>query len=393
MRTVSTVRSRLAERGALRGVATIASVLAMLVVGLAYLLLGVVRWDPFADPVRVSVDLAGSGGLLDRSDVTLRGYPVGRVEAIELRPGGVRVRVALDEGTRIPADTDAVVAALSAAGEQFLDFRPRTDDGPVLADGAVVAEGDTRTPVPFGELITTVDTLTTQLDPAQLAVVVGELSQALDGAGPDLARIIDGGRVLVASLDSVLPETVRTLRNGRVVLGSLSDLRDELARVGTAARGFTATLREGDPVLRDLLATSPDTFALISDVVRVEGPTFGALLGDLATVGEIAADRLPAIGEFLPRLAQVGPAAATVARDGTVYTIVDLEPRPLCDYRTEHRPPTIGGKPPPRIHKYCTVEDPLLQQRGSANVPRPPGDTTAGPPEGATGEERAQTGG
>lgn len=373
----------------MRGAATVLSVLVIFVAGLAYLLLGVARYDPFARPALVSVDLVRSGGLLDRSEVTLRGYPVGKVTAIELRPGGVRVRVALDEAARVPADTDVVVAALSAAGEQFLDFRPRTDAGPFLADGAVVAERDTRTPVPFGKLITTVDDLTQQLDPEKLGVVIGELRLAFDGAAPDLARIVDGGAVLVTGLDGVLPETVRTLRNGRVVLGTLSDLRDEIDRFATAGRSLTGTLREGDPALRAVLETSPDALALVSDVVRTEGATFGALLGDLATAGEVVAARLPAVGEFLPGLAQVGPAAATVTRDGTVYAIVDLEPRPTCDYGTPRRPPTVGGSPPARIYRYCELEGPTLQQRGSTNVPRPPGDDTAGPPDGVTGDERA----
>lgn len=373
-----------------RGAVTVLSVLLMFAVGLTYLLVGVARYDPFARPTQVSVDLARSGGLLDRSEVTLRGYPVGRVTSIALSPAGVRVNVALDSDVRIPADTDVVVAALSAAGEQFLDVRPRTDTGPFLADGAVIAERDTRTPVQFGKLITTVDNLTQQLDPERLGVVVGELRQAFDGSAPDLARIIDGGEVLITGLDGVLPETVRTLRNGRVVVGTLSDLRDEIGRLGTAGRGFTATVREADPVLREVLQTSPETLALLSDVVRVEGPTFGALLGDLATAGEVVAARLPAIGEFLPELSRVGPAAAAVARDGTVYSILDLEPRPSCSYGTPRRPPTVGGSPPPRIYRYCTLDGPTLQQRGSTNVPRPPGDGTADPPDGASDEQRAQ---
>ncbi|HEX4252486.1 MAG TPA: MCE family protein [Pseudonocardia sp.] len=372
-----------------RSLMTMLAMLVLLAIGLSYILIAIVQIDPFNRPMRVTVNAARSGGLLDHSQVTYRGFPVGRVAAIGLRPGGVRITVNIDQGSQIPMDTDVVIADLSAAGEQYLDFRPRTDRGPYLADGGVVDERDTRTPVPFSQVVSNVSTLAEQVDPAKVGLVIDELSKAFSGSAPDIQRVLDGGDFLLAGLQSVLPQTVDALHNGRIVLGTVSDLQGDLIQFSHDGRDLTSTLKDSDPKIRDLVDDSPDTLKLIDDVVRKDGPSVGALLGDLGTTAHVVALRQPAISQFLPELNRMGPLVAAIVRDGKLQLLGDVYPRPSCDYGTPRRPPTIGGSPPPRIYRYCTQTGPRLQQRGSANVPRPHGDTTAGPPPGTNPEQRA----
>jgi virulence factor Mce-like protein len=380
----------------IRSLRTLLAIAAMFAVGAGYLLFAVVQIDPFHQPMIMTVELPRSGGLLDHSQVSYRGYPVGRVRQIALRPdsgsgpGGVRVTIGVVEGTQIPTDTDVVIADLSAAGEQYLDFRPRTDHGPYLADGAVIDQRDTSTPVPFSQVISQVSRLAQQVDPAQANAVVDELEKAFRGSAPDIQRVLDGGDFLLAGLEETLPNTVNALRNGRVVLQTVSDLRGQLVDLGEHARGFTATVRDADPTVRELVEDSPETLALIDDVVHKNGPSVAALLGDLGTTSHVFAQRLPALGELLPGLSLLGPAGTTVVHDSKVDVLVDVYPRPTCDYGTPRQAPTIGGSPPPRILRYCGQSGPRLQQRGSANVPRPHGDDTAGPPRGADPDTRAR---
>jgi virulence factor Mce-like protein len=372
-----------------RSLLTVVAVAALFVLGVSYVLVAVVRIDPFHRPMTVTVDLARTGGLLTTSPVTYRGYPVGAVRAISLRPGGVRVTTEVDQGTRIPADTEVVVANLSAAGEEYLDFRPRVDHGPYLANGSRIDARDTRTPIPFPKVVADVTGLAAQIEPKQVTVVIDELQRAFGDSAPDIQRIIDGGDFLLAGLDKALPNTVSALRNGRIVLGTVSDLRGELVRFSGDARDFSATLRRADRTAREVLDESPDTLRLLDHVIRKDGPSVTALLADLATSAHVVALRTPAISRFLPELTTLGPAAAAAVRGDKIQVIVDLYPRPTCDYGTPRRSPAIGGSPPPRIYRYCTQTGPRLQQRGSTNVPRPPGDDTARPPKGADPEQRS----
>jgi virulence factor Mce-like protein len=370
-------------------VRTLVVITLLFLVGLAYLLIAVVQIDPFHRQLSMTVELGRTGGLQEHSQVTYRGHPVGRVQRIALRPGGVVVTVGVDERARIPVDTDVVVADLSAAGDQYLDFRPRTAAGPYLAEGAVLRQGDTAVPVPFTQVLAQVGRLADQVDPVKANAVVSELRLAFGGSAPDLQRVVDGGDVLLGGLEETLPNTVAALRNSRVVLGTMTDLSGRLVELSGDARDLTATLRAADPTVRELVEDSPETLALIDDVVRENGPSVAALLGDLGTTSHVVAQRLPALERLLPGLSSLGPAAAAVARDGKVYALVDVYPRPVCDYGTPRRPPTIGGSPPPRINKYCTQTGDRLQQRGAANVPRPPGDDTARIRRGADPDARS----
>lgn len=364
--------------------------LVVLVVGVAYVMLGVVRIDPRNDRRQVTINLSQSGGLLDRSEVTFRGVPVGKIKDIRLRPGGVSVDVLIDENAKIPADTDVVVAGLSAAGEQYLDFRPRTDSGPFLADGAVIEEQRTALPTPFAELMVHLNEFSSQIDPKKLDVVVTELSKAFSGVGQDLKKILDGGDYLLAGLEGVLPETSRLLDNGRIMLNTASDLQDELGRLATAGTTLGGVLRAADPDIRALLDKAPGALDLVDGLIKENKPTMAALLGDLSTVSEVVALRLPGLGSLLPDMAEGSQALAGVVQNGALVALVDIYPRLACDYGVPRRPPTEGGSPPPALYNYCKQTGPTLQQRGSTNAPRPAGDDTAGPPRGVTGGERAR---
>ena len=83
------------------------ALLATLVVAGAYLFWGALRINPLASTYRVLIELPESGGLLANQDVTLRGVPIGRVEALALAPTGVNATVRLDSSFRIPASTAA----------------------------------------------------------------------------------------------------------------------------------------------------------------------------------------------------------------------------------------------------------------------------------------------
>jgi hypothetical protein len=115
-----------------------------------------------------------------------------------------------------------------------------------------------------------------------------------------------------------------------------------------------------------------------------------ALLGDLSTVSEVVALRLPGLGSLLPDMADGAEALTGVVQNGALVALVDIYPRLACDYGVPRRPPTEGGSPPPALDNYCRQSGPTLQQRGSTNAPRPAGDDTAGPPRGVTGGEGAR---
>lgn len=371
------------------------ALLALLIAGLSYLLFGVVRIDPTANPLTVTVHLANSGGLLNRSEVTYRGVEVGKVKAIRLEPGGVAVDLRIDEHTRIPADSLVRVAGLSAAGEQYVDFRPRSDGGPFLLDGAVIDQHNVELPTHFAQLLTNITELAKQVDPDKIRVIFAELSTAVSGSAADLRTILDGSDQLLGDLEKVLPETLRIVRHGAVTLDMVVDLRDELRRLGKSGKAAAGALKDADPALRALLDKSPQTLRMVNTLLTDIQPDTEAVLTDLANVVSVAAPREAALRQFFPQLENGTEALSKIADGGHLRVVADLWSKINCDYGTPARPPTEGGWPPPRLDAQCTTAHPELQQRGSYNAPRPADDPTrdgqrhsAGAPASASTDQR-----
>jgi phospholipid/cholesterol/gamma-HCH transport system substrate-binding protein len=140
----------------------------------------------------VQVQLPEAGGLYEHANVTYRGVSVGRVGPIRLTDDGVRASLRIDDSApRIPDHLQAVVASLSAVGEQYIDLRPSTDNGPYLHDGSLIAQADTHTPAPVTDLLTSVDNLTASVPLNSLRTVVDEFGQAFNGQAANLQALLD----------------------------------------------------------------------------------------------------------------------------------------------------------------------------------------------------------
>src|SRR5690349_20032222 len=108
----------------------------------------------------VQMDLSSAGGIFPNGDVTYRGVSVGRVGALRLTPTGVVADLNISSSAPpIPAQLHAVVADLSAVGEEYVDLRPTTTTGPYLAEGSLFLRENTVIPLPLTSLLTSVNTL------------------------------------------------------------------------------------------------------------------------------------------------------------------------------------------------------------------------------------------
>ncbi len=103
--------------------------------------------------ITVTASLPGSGGLFEGSEVTYRGVKVGKVTKMDATEDGVDLTLDLEHGTKLPLDAEIFVHNLSAVGEQYLDFQPKSTDGPYAADGARYEGNEKSLPVDEGDLL------------------------------------------------------------------------------------------------------------------------------------------------------------------------------------------------------------------------------------------------
>ncbi|MGB3895933.1 MAG: MlaD family protein [Mycolicibacter sinensis] len=362
---------------------SVTGIIVTLIAVLAYIIGGTLGISPFRSTIAVHVHLRESGGLLPNQDVTLRGVRVGKVAAVELGETGVVATVEIDSRKRVPQNSLVRVSALSAAGEQYLDFQPEQPGAPALTDGAVIAEDHTAIPVPLAQLLADANGLLAQVDPQQIAAITTELRVSNQGPAK-LAALLDGGAFLISTLDSVLPQTVSVLRTSRTVLTTVVDSSAGLMRTSQNVHDIMRGAAAMDGGFRTLVDRGDRPFTMLDKIIEDNSDTMVQLLGNLVTTAQLSHARLPALNEIVnsDRGGSAVEALSSVVRDGAVWVIADLWPRYSCDYGLPPLPPAIPNYPEPYLHTYCQNPDPSVLVRGARNAPRPPGDDTAGPPPG-----------
>ncbi|MGW6423589.1 MCE family protein [Nocardia sp. NPDC055053] len=360
----------------------------LLVVGSGYIAVDVVGVRPLRTTYTVRVHLDRSGGLLPHSTVTVRGVKVGSVRAIGIDGDGISADADIDTAARIPVGSPVAVGRLSAAGEQYLDFRPTTGDGPYLADGAVVSADQVSTPVTIDSFLSNTGALVAGMNPERLTVIVDELDRAL-GGGPDVLRtVISGLSQAMAGLTGLLPQTTELIRNLQVIAETTSHAQPDLATLVRGSGTLFDQMSAADQEVRELLDLGPWRLASLGGVLADTTDPLTNLVTNFVAITRAARLRTPAMTALFPALRTGVVAIGIPAHDNAFHTLAEAWPRPTCEYESIPVSPVEVSDGRTRLYNYCVTSRPELQIRGSANAPRPAvPDNGSGPPPGVTGNE------
>lgn len=218
----------------------------------------------------VTALMADSAGLFVGNDVGVLGVPVGEVTSIEPEGSHVRVTMSVDADQPLPADVGAVVVARSVATDRYVELTPVYHEGPRLADGAVIPEPQTRTPVDFDEVLEALDEFTSG--------IAG--SRETRGA---IARILEEGSSAVDGKGTLLNEAITSLGGA---VDSISGQREDLAGTVTSLDGLTAAIAANQELARDFVTQVSRASRLLAD----ERANFRSALRSLGRAVELVAD-------------------------------------------------------------------------------------------------------
>ncbi|MFD0685652.1 MCE family protein [Actinomadura fibrosa] len=354
------------------------------------------------------VDLTDSGGVFTNAEVTYRGVPVGRVGPIQLTDQGIKVKLLLDRGKRIPRDgTSAIVANRSAVGEQYIDLQPTKRTGPYLDQGPAytIPKERTKLPVSTAELLRNVDSLVGSVNTKDLGTIVDELDKAFSGSASDLQSILDDTDRLLKTADEAYPDTKQLLDNSVTVLDTQ---RAEGANIQGFARNLnelTTSIRNDDKALRSTIDNTPGAADEAHKAINQLAPTLPVLLANLTTTGQIISSRQAGLRSlFILYPVTVAGAFTVTPGDGTQHLGLDLNINSpaACTKGYEsvpHRWPQDTSKRTPKLNVGCKdAKDSGTAVRGARNFPRDaitpypkvPAGATAGagfPAGGATGTQ------
>jgi phospholipid/cholesterol/gamma-HCH transport system substrate-binding protein len=224
-----------------------------------------------SDRITVTAHFPRAVGLYPGSSVRVLGVPIGTVRTITPDGPTVTVVMSLPVGTPVPADATAVIIPPSLVSDRYVELTPVYDGGERMADGAVIDERHSMTPVELDEILGSLDTLLVALGPDG-ANKTGSLGHLVDVGAHTLGK--GGGKDLNDTIVN-LAKAVRTL----------SDNRGDLTGVITNLAAFTDTLARNDSRIRRLTGD----LATATQFLAGERSALGAALKNLATaLGEVA---------------------------------------------------------------------------------------------------------
>lgn len=351
------------------------AVLVMGYTGIRYAVVG--RFVGLPGYYVVTVNLPQAGGLFPNADVTYRGVSVGRVGSLTLTSTGVQADLDVNNSAPpIPASTQAVVADLSAVGEQYLDLRPRTATGPYLTSGSVIREADTQIPPPVTNLLSSVDALANSLPAGSLRTVVSELGQAFNGQGPNLQLLLDASYSFTQAASSNLAATTSLISDGQTVLATQQQETAAIETFATDSQLLAQQLDSSDSDLRRLITDAPLAAAQITGLLQDNDPDLGLTLANLLTASEVASTRQPALQELLsvlPAAVAVGNTVITSSGPASFgLSLTFFNPLPCtAGYQgtTFRNGLDLTPAPPLNIGASCTEPVSQGEVRGSAHAP------------------------
>jgi phospholipid/cholesterol/gamma-HCH transport system substrate-binding protein len=321
----------------------------------------------------VHATLPASGGLFVGSEVTYRGVKVGKVSGMHVIPSGVRLDLALEDGTRIPQESAVYVHNLSAVGEQYLDFEPVSKAGPYARAGDTFTGDAASLPESTDDLITKMDGLVSSLDRNELSTAVSELGTMFRGTADPLSRMVDSTTRLVAAAEASQQPTIDLLGTGQTVLTTQQANADNIRGFARDLAAFTGSLKGSDRDLRVLLEGGKPALDEVRSLLTGLEPTLPVFISNLVTVNQVLTARLPALEQTLvtfPRVIESGFTGTPGDGYGHINLQMDYAVPPCTDGykpKKDWKPATDTGDFP--FYPAKCLSGAPINQRGSKYAP------------------------
>lgn len=259
--------------------------------------------DPLSSSYRVTVAMPDAGGIFTNGEVTYRGVPVGRIGDLRVTTEGMEAELKIEgDAPDIPADATITVANRSAIGEQYIDLRSESTDGPMLADGDRITGTDASAPPAIDEVLRTARDFTRSVPSDSLNTVIDETYLATRGAGENLGRLLDTSADFIRIADKNFLVTSGLIENSATVLQTQEESGASIRGFSTDLDTIAKTLQTSDGDLRQLLDVAPAAAREIDALFRQVGTPLGTLMGNLVTPAEIFGTNSAGVEDALIRV-------------------------------------------------------------------------------------------
>lgn len=266
--------------------------------------------------MKVTVELPGTGGLYQFSNVTYRGVQIGKVTDVSPTRGGAVATMSLDTSHDIPADVRAHVRSVSAVGEQYVDLIPESPSpqstGEYLRNGSVIPRQNTSIPQAVGPMLDQVSALLDSVPKDRISDLLDESFKAFNGSGFDLGTLIDSGATVVGDANDAADQMRALIDDSRPLLDGQQQSVDAIRTFAGSMARITERVADNDAQVRTILEVGPGAADEASTLFNQVKPTLPVLLANMTTIGQVAVTYNASIEQLLVLLPPYVAATQTV---------------------------------------------------------------------------------
>jgi ABC-type transporter Mla subunit MlaD len=288
-------------------------------------------WVTFGGPTpfkaksyQVKVPFTEASQLAEQSDVRISGVDVGKVESIELGPGGKEAIALLnieDKYAPLRASTRAMLRTKTLLGETYVELSPGAAGEPALQDGGILPAAQVTDSVQLDEIFQAFDPKTRRA----FQTWMQEAAVAIEGQGQNLSYAIGNFEPTFKELEGLFRvlnsqqlATQQLFGNGAKTFEALRGREGELADLINASNELFKTTASRDQDIEALFRAFPtfqDESRLTIDRLRGFAVNADPLSKQLVPAAEQLSPTLVAFGKLAPEAKKLFEALPAVEKE------------------------------------------------------------------------------
>ncbi|HEX4866787.1 MAG TPA: MlaD family protein [Acidimicrobiales bacterium] len=270
----------------------------MLVAGL------LAAWQARPGPDRkvITVEFARAGlNVRPGDEVRVRGVPVGRISAIDIDDDAfiARYRLSVDSDAPIAADTTASLVPKTLFGDKYVELEAAPSTGERIADGTLIPLARTSAPSEVQEVLDRLQPILEEVDPVTFANVIASTAEGLDGAGADIATLVDAVPSALETIIANEKDLGRIFRAIPGVAGTLEARADQLVQVADAFGTLAQTVDDNEDELLAFVTDTAELSSRAAELLTTEGARLDRITEDGFSVVDLVAEQPEAVRTLL----------------------------------------------------------------------------------------------
>jgi virulence factor Mce-like protein len=258
--------------------------------------------QPGPDRKQITVEFARAGlNVRPGDEVRVRGVPVGTIASIDIDEEAytARYRLSVDPDAPIAADTSASLVPKTLFGDKYVELQSAPSTGERIADGAHISLDRTSAPSEVQEVLDRLQPVLDEVDPVTFANLISSTAEGLDGAGADIASLVDTVPAALATITANQQDLGRIFRAIPGVAGTLEARADQLVEVAEAFGTLAQTVDDNEDELAAFVADTAELSARAAELLTTEEPRLDRITEDLFSVVDIVAEQPDAVRTLL----------------------------------------------------------------------------------------------